>query len=280
MIKNTVVFLLLALFVSCKQPMETLVEDKIHSAWIYDFEGVSNEMLVNKIISSQLNTAFISISPAYLNSTGHLEYQNKVVDFLTLAESNQIKVYLLICEQPSYTLKENHYLALEEVYRVIQFFNNKPHVVFEGIQLDIEPHALDQWKDADDFNDGVREELLKQWLQLHRDVKDRLIGTGYSYSTVITWWYDSKFRDGVLPSGDTALLKDIVDFIAVMAFSDVKDAYKQAEDECNIMKTVVGYNKYIYTNSSELEEQKSKTANAFLTNPNYLGDVFFKLTDY
>lgn len=249
----------------------------VNSVWVYSLESTASSVLIDNIKSQGFNTAYVSISPTYLASEHQRDYQEKVLEFLEIAKNNDISIHALIGEQPTYTLPENHYKALEEVDNLLTFIDNNPDISLDGIQLDIEPHALDEWKNADEFNDGVREELVSEWLSLHEEISAKLQTSELQFSTVITWWYDSKYREGILPSGDTYLLSSVVDFIVVMAFSPALDSYKQAEDECAVIPTIVGYNREIYDSKDNIETQQNLTNSVLSGNSNYLGDSVFHL---
>jgi hypothetical protein len=276
-----VILLFIVFLSSCQITGHNLKNKTLtRSVWVYSLESIENDDLIESIKNQGFNTAYVSMSPTYLASDHQKEYQNKVLDFLEMAENSNISIHALICEQPTYTLPKNHNKALEEIDNILSFINKNPHVKLDGIQLNIEPHALEEWGSSEDFTNGVKEGLLSDWLTLHKKISKKLRINNLQFSTVITWWYDSKFREGVLPSGDTSLLLPIVDFIVVMAFSPALDSYIQAEDECSLIPTIVGYNRDIYDSRDNLEAQKKLTDRFLSKKNNYLGDCVFHLDIY
>ncbi|MFN7958001.1 MAG: hypothetical protein U0P46_06755 [Holophagaceae bacterium] len=90
-----------------------------------------------------------------------------------------------------------------------------PQERFDGVHLDIEPHALDSW------NEGTRAGLSRMFLARSREwvAMARQAGKGFLVGAAIPFWYDGF---AVAWEGETrplnAHLQDLYDYVAVMDY--------------------------------------------------------------
>lgn len=278
LINYTVLLSLILYSCSNSNNSQQTLPTEIKGVWLYDLSNFDNSSIINTLTSNKINAVFISTDPYLIISSE--TYINKLKDFVSRSKQNNIQVHAMICEDPIFTKAENHNTALVQIDNIISYNEQNPEYSLKGIHLDVEPHALDEWKNANEFNDGIRESLMQEFLSLLTKARQRIESSGLSLSAAITWWYDSKYRDGLLPSGNAELYKTELDFVVIMSYSDALSVYDQAKDEMNILPTIFGFYVPNYTNKEALEQDIIDTATLAEGNSNYLGTCIFQFEDY
>ena len=145
--------------------------------------------------------------------------------FLKDAHAAGLRIHTLGGD-PAHTLMKNHDRVLAMADAVIEF--NRAGEPFDGMHLDIEPHALQAWKKA---SDAEKCELLAQLVDVHTKMAERLhsVGPGLQYGADIVFWLDKLKPDGstmypVTYRGATKdaakLLLDVCDNVGIMSYRD------------------------------------------------------------
>ncbi len=262
-----------------KNNTKNTTDQHYRAVWTYQIESWSRpDEKLAEIGNNGYNVIFASIDTTRLTGASHADevYSRHLTSCISAASGSGIEIHAMIMEQPSYTLAANHPKALLELERLLQFNELYPDTQFAGIHLDVEPHALDMWKDAaDDYSDGVREDLLKQFLSLLEKSSNVCSGEKITLSAAMTWWYDSKYRDGLLPSADTGLYSEYLDLLVVMAYSNSVEPVSQAADECKIMPVVVGITVDNYQSIDQLNSEIGKIESDLSFENNYKGYAVF-----
>lgn len=116
-----------------------------------------------------------------------------------------------------YVLPERHADALAMLQRVLDY-NKKAGARerFAGVNLDIEPHILDQWKDG-------RERLLLDFLDMGRELMDLKAASGQDLAVgpAIPFWLDGislEWNGRLKPVSEHAM--DTYDYVALMDYRD------------------------------------------------------------
>jgi hypothetical protein len=158
------------------------------------------------------------INLLYVNTGKVLaEHPGEFSDLLKQAHANGIKVYALDGD-PSWALTSNHETALGRIREVLDFNRTHPAARFDGIQHDIEPYALPEWKTD-------QEGTALQFLQLLKDSRKLLSRSGLSFTVTVPFWYDEgdmpvMVDDGTGPKPLSGHILDIADAVAVMDYRD------------------------------------------------------------
>lgn len=145
--------------------------------------------------------------------------------FLKAAHAAGLRIHTLGGD-PVHTFTKNHDRVLAMAEALLAF--NKEGEPFDGMHLDIEPHALPQWKKADT---SERCELLTQFVDVHTKVAERLHAADPHclYGADIVFWLDKLKPDGsamypVTYRGATKdaakLLLDVCDNVGIMSYRD------------------------------------------------------------
>jgi len=141
---------------------------------------------------------------------------------------------------PHYALPEQHDLVLAIVDAVVAYnAAAQPAERFDGIHFDIEPYALEAWKDA-----PTRAQLLTAYLDLTARAAARAHAGGARYATDVPYWWTS--RDPTTGEAMTAItfrgvrqaatdhLLEMVDAVGIM------DYRTQATGPEGLIQSVLG----------------------------------------
>lgn len=143
-------------------------------------------------------------------------------DFIAAAHSRGFKVYALLgsafLNTERYILPERRRDAVAMLQRVLDYNARAPAASrFDGVNLDIEPHLLDQW------NDASREDLLRdlidvsaEWMRMKRES-----GQTLAIGPAVPFWFDGievRWRGVTKPASEH--LADLYDYLALMDYRD------------------------------------------------------------
>ena len=151
--------------------------------------------------------------------------------FLRSAHAKAIRIHALGGD-PSHALTKNHEHVMAMVDALLAFNRaGKPDERFDGMHPDIEPHALPQWKTADN---SAKCDLLTQFVTVNALAAERLRGgdASLAYGADIVFWLDKMKPDGapVYPvtfrgkTKDAAKhLLDVVDNVGIMSYRNASE---------------------------------------------------------
>jgi len=146
-------------------------------------------------------------------------------DFIADAHRRGFKVYALLgsayLNTERYILPEQRPAATAMLQRVLDYNAQAPRDArFDGVNLDIEPHLLDEWNDAN------RENLLRDflevsaaWMKLKQDS-----GQTLAIGPAIPFWFDGiqvQWHGRTRPASEH--IADIYDYVALMDYRDHAD---------------------------------------------------------
>lgn len=143
--------------------------------------------------------------------------------FLQAAHEQLIRVHALDGD-PADTFTRNHDRVLAKVEAVIAF--NEAGERFDGLHLDIEPHALKEWKT---LVDAEKADWLTQLVTIHGRVAERAqaLKPALIYGADIVFWLGKTHSDGSLAYPVTyrgvtkdaaAHLLEVVDNVGIMGY--------------------------------------------------------------
>lgn len=146
-------------------------------------------------------------------------------DFIAQAHGRGFKVYALLgsayLNTERYILPEQRPQAAAMLHRVLDY-NAKaaPESRFDGVNLDIEPHLLDDWDDAH------RVDLLRDFLDASAAwmAQKQASGQTLSIGPAVPFWFDGidvQWHGRTKPASEH--LADLYDYLALMDYRDHAD---------------------------------------------------------
>lgn len=143
-------------------------------------------------------------------------------DFITDAHRRGFKVYALLgsayLNTERYILPEQRGAARAMLKRVLDYNAGAPQQArFDGVNLDIEPHLLDEWNDAN------REDLLRDFLDVSAAwmAMKQESGQTLAIGPAIPFWFDGiqvQWHGQTRPASEHAA--ELYDYVALMDYRD------------------------------------------------------------
>lgn len=141
--------------------------------------------------------------------------------FIRRLHSRGLRAYALLgsayLHTEEYVLPENRQDALAMFQRVLDYnASSKPGERFDGVNLDIEPHILDQWA-------ARKEQLLLQFLDLGRALMELKAGSGQRLPVgpAVPFWLDGiELEWSGVKKPVSEHVADIYDYVALMDYRD------------------------------------------------------------
>lgn len=102
---------------------------------------------------------------------------------------------------------------------------------FDGVHVDIEPHAHSAWKSSGYLPDETRENLMQQLLACFERLNE-LLGEDYEVSADIAHWFHHKYASGDLITCRVQDWLQYIDVVCIMAYDDdYLDVKNRVEEE-------------------------------------------------
>ncbi len=254
-------------------------DNRYRAVWLYSPYELDNLTIISELKKEAINLVFCSTATVYLSGDSDFrkDYRDKLIELSKLCKEEGISFHAMVMQGFDYGKTENHEAALQELNQLLDFYESHDFL-FDGVHIDIEPHALDEWKAADDFNDGVRENLASEYLDLIEKISTQINirHPKLIFSAASAWWFDLKFRQGVLPSGDITLLIDLLDLNVIMAYSEDVTLVQQAAYSIEKIDTIVGINVSNYKSRKALQKDLDALENEFMDSEFYQGVSYYK----
>lgn len=146
-------------------------------------------------------------------------------DFIADAHRRGFKVYALLgsayLNTERYILPEQRAAATAMLKRILDYNRRAPREArFDGANLDIEPHLLDEWNDAN------RENLLRDFLDVSAMWMEMKKASGQvlAIGPAIPFWFDGiqmQWRGQTRPASEH--IAELYDYVALMDYRDHAD---------------------------------------------------------
>jgi hypothetical protein len=146
-------------------------------------------------------------------------------DFIADAHRRGFKVYALLgsayLNTERYILPEQRAAATAMLKRILDYNARAPQAArFDGVNLDIEPHLLDEWNDAN------RENLLRDFLDVSAAwmTMKKESGQTLAIGPAIPFWFDSvqvQWHGRTQPASEH--IAELYDYVALMDYRDHAD---------------------------------------------------------
>jgi hypothetical protein len=210
-----------------------------------------------------------------------------------------IKPYALLgsayLNTEEYVLPPRHPDALAMLKRVLDYnAREKAGDRFDGVNLDIEPHILDQWKDR-------KHALLQEFLSMSRKLMDlkKAYGLDLAIGPAVPFWLDGitlEWEGRTKPVSEHAA--DIYDYLALMDYRDRAEgrdgiiAHAQSELKYAAAigrKVIIGVEtgkneiqkvSFYHLKTADMERELALAEKAFSSEPAFAGFVIHHYRTY
>jgi len=180
--------------------------------WVWGTEKIESEgdIILERFEKNHINTIYLS----YNDKISDKVYKN----FIKKASEKKMEVHALGGE-PNWARDENEKAGKKFIEEVINLNKSaKPDERFAGIQLDVEPHLLDNWEDS-------KRTIMKEWIQNNGEFVELAHKGGIKkIGAAVTFWLDNEKTQKRAPEKfDKEFYKvlfDQFDYIAIMSYRD------------------------------------------------------------
>ena len=148
------------------------------------------------------------------------------------------------------TLQDDKYLdnpaSVYDIIKNILIFVNNNNLDIQGIHIDCEPHAKDEWKNG---NSEIRTKIFQNYTKILENCRKAINEYRYNitFSAAVGWFYSSKTKKGEILGGRGYELvnKNRLDFIVPMVYDGaggtIQNIIKHSDDYLNDeANTVIG----------------------------------------
>ncbi|GAB3100297.1 hypothetical protein GCM10027159_23670 [Lysobacter terrae] len=197
---------------------------------IWTWEGDSYAMLESRaeaeaafafLRAHEVDTIYL-YADAYRGRNLLADAPRRYGDFIAKAHARGFRVYALLgsayLDTERYILPEQRREAVAMLQRVLDYNAKAAEASrFDGVNLDIEPHLLDQW------NDASREDLLRDLLEISAEWMrmKQASGQRLSIGPAVPFWFDGidvRWRGATKPASEH--LAGLYDYLALMDYRD------------------------------------------------------------
>ena len=193
--------------------------------WFYKIRNNTPEYNAKFAKSKNWNYVFLSLSVNSKTSRENIKAfraQNISVHFMTLQDT----VYLY-----------NPQTAYDEIEKLLLDVNNKS-LDIQGIHIDVEPHATDEWKSGDK---NLRKEIFKNYTKILENCRKAInkYRPNTTFSAAVGWFYSYRTKKNEIEGGRGYELvnKDKLDFLVPMIYDGagdtLADIIKHSDDYIN-----------------------------------------------
>lgn len=213
--------------------------------WVWDFyEAAANSDKITQLIqflkAHNFNMMFIGTKNTLPDQP--LTYS----ELIQSAHAEGIQVFAVV-GRANWALEGSHRDALAELRQVLSYNQKYPLNKFDGIQFDIEPHILPEYKTK-------RGSVCYQFIQLLKKIAAEIDASGdpLEFDAAIPWWYASGENPVIVETGGerkalSYFVLDIVDSASIMSYRTTADRQIRATQEVADYAAEIG--KKIYVSS-------------------------------
>ncbi|MBP1999382.1 hypothetical protein J2Z69_000401 [Paenibacillus shirakamiensis] len=188
------------------------------STWLWDTDRIVNqkEEIVSFAKRQGVKIIFLQVGKEVKDE----EYRH----FIATAHQSGVEVQALN-GRPGWALNE-HRDEANEFMSWVQNYNasSKPEERFVGVQFDVEPYLLKQWKKSQDV-------VVQEWMGNIRAWMDQAKASDLKVGVAVPFWLNDVMNPnggGTQPLSDWMISK--VDYLAIMAYRDQADQIYQVSE--------------------------------------------------
>lgn len=210
--------------------------------WVWDFyEAAANSDKITQLLQFLKENNFNMI---FIGTKNTLPDQpSTYVDLIQRAHAEGIQVFALV-GRANWALEGYHRDALTELRQVLSFNKKYPMSTFDGIQFDIEPHTLPEYKTK-------RGSVCYQFIQVLKKIALEIDASGepLEFNAAIPWWYGAGDNPVMVETGGerkvlSFFVLDYVDSASIMSYRDTAD--KQIRSTQSVADYAAKLGKKIY----------------------------------
>lgn len=189
--------------------------------WVWDFYEAASDynkttQLLEFLNKNNINLLFIGTKNTLTDQPATYE------ELIRRAHENGIRVFALV-GRANWALETHHREALEQLRQVLTFNESRQSSKFDGIQFDIEPHTLPEYKTK-------RGSVAFQYIQVLKKIANEISARDkvLEFNAAIPWWYGGGENPVMVETGGerkplSHFVLDIVDTVSIMAYRDTAE---------------------------------------------------------
>ena len=206
----------------------------------------------NGIYTPEYNAKFAKYKKwNYVLMSANITYSRTALNIREFRKLN-ISVHFMTLENPKYL--DNPEIVYDIIKDIIIYVKNNS-LDIQGIHIDVEPHAKDEWKNGDS---EIRTKIFKNYTKILENCRKAINDymPNLTFSAAVAWFYSSKTKKNEIMDGRGYELvnKKRLDFIVPMIYSGAGGSFENImkhtndyiEDKAN---TVIGIAVRDYNNS-------------------------------
>lgn len=271
---------------------ELLGARPVQAVWMYDFNDFDNSKRLGDLLSMNVNQLFMSIDAELVDpaatATYSPTYTSDLRDFVGLAHGLGISVHAMTLEDPVFTFPATHADGIDLIEHLLNYNAAFPDEALDGIHIDTEPHALDEWDEIPGETENQkwarRNGLIQDFASLLSQIRATIDASGQSplFSAAIAWWFNEEAANGNLPAGDATALATHLDILVPMVFFEdtgntTADIIGRVQDEIAEAPTIIGIHAEELGSGSYVDIQDTiiGLGEEFVPELNYQGTTVF-----
>ncbi len=248
-IKASILFLTVCFLLMNVIPSQARADNSHAKAlWAWDFyEAAADSDKISQLLEflneREINLLFIGTRKTLPDQPATYE------ELIRRAHENGIRVFAVV-GRANWALEGYHREALEEVRQVLSFNASHPYTSFDGIQYDVEPHTLPEFKTK-------RGSVSYQYLQLLKRIANEIASSNeeLEFNAAIPSWYATGENAVIVETGGqrkplSYFVLDIVDTATVMAYRDTAERQIRAAQSETDYAASIGKKIYVGAETS------------------------------
>ena len=188
--------------------------------WFYRISDHTPEYNANFAKSKNWNYVLLSLSVG----------SKRTIENIKAFRNQNISVHFMTLQKTDYLFDPQ--TAYDEIEKLLIFVNNNT-LDIQGIHIDVEPHATDEWKNGDS---DIRTKIFQNYTIVLENCRKAInkYRPNITFSAAVGWFYSSKTKKNEIIGGrgNDMVDKKRLDFIVPMIYSvtTLNDILKHSQD--------------------------------------------------
>ena len=188
--------------------------------WFYRISDHTPEYNANFAKSKNWNYVLLSLSVG----------SKRTIENIKAFRNQNISVHFMTLQKTDYLFDPQ--TAYDEIEKLLIFVNNNT-LDIQGIHIDVEPHATDEWKNGDS---DIRTKIFQNYTMVLENCRKAInkYRPNITFSAAVGWFYSSKTKKNEIIGGrgNDMVDKKRLDFIIPMIYSvtTLNDILKHSQD--------------------------------------------------
>ena len=188
--------------------------------WFYRTSAHTPEYNANFAKSKNWNYVLLSLNVG----------SKRTIENIKAFRNKNISVHFMTLQKTDYLFDPQ--TAYDEIEKLLIFVNNNT-LDIQGIHIDVEPHATDEWKNGDS---DIRKKIFQNYTIVLENCRKAInkYRPNITFSAAVGWFYSSKTKKNEIIGGrgNDMVDKNRLDFIIPMIYSvtTLNDILKHSQD--------------------------------------------------